>query len=520
MQNSPCFAIDTQQNFQWLLSVLRRLRPDVVSASGGDPVNFLSWMINSGIKEYALLREHAFFKSYLNSAGAIAGLSVLQSLVYKARPDVAELFPLPANQSWYLKWFYTYGVKEHGLEAIVGSVPQAAGTGSGSRHGRRESSSDKPFGVNLIGYAFGELGIGENLRAMARALELSGVPFTILDFPPGPDVSQNDRSMEQFVGTDAPYSINVFCMTALETARCYLTLGKKLFEGRYNIGSWHWEFERWPEEWVDLIPLVDEIWVASSHVRRGLETYTDVPSLVMPLAIYVGDVAELTREDFGLPKDSYLFCFSFDFRSYFQRKNPAGALEAFKLAFPASEGKVGLVIKAHKPAEENGDWERLKSAAREDGRIFIIEETLRKPELLALYKNCDCYLSLHRAEGYGMGIAEALLLGLEVITTGYSGNVDFCREESKAHLVDYALAPVLPGEYPYNKGQKWAEPDLRHAASLMRLCANRKSAGMESENFPFSLAVAGQRYRQRFMEIRSGIPAGLSATIAAGVARP
>lgn len=147
------------------------------------------------------------------------------------------------------------------------------------------------------------------------------------------------------------------------------------------------------------------------------------------MAVEVGGISDLGRKDFNLPEDACLFCFSFDLNSSIHRKNPRACLNAFQKAFPVNEvteRPVGLVIKCHKPKRANEQWDRLKEAAERDHRIFIVEETLSRPDLLALYKSCDCYLSLHRAEGFGRGMAEALLPGLEVIATGYSGNVDYC----------------------------------------------------------------------------------------------
>lgn len=497
LDKSRLYSTNTRENFDWLLSVLQRLRPDLAQASA-NPDFLQSWLISSGINEYTLFKEHEFFKKFLNTPEAGMAITPLQDFVYKMRPDVSALFPLPEKAEDFRQWFFTHGIQEHGLTEMA-LKPEDLQTLSDVP--AKKDADKRPFGVNLIGYAFGELGIGENLRMLARALKKACVPFAIIDFPPG-GLPQKDRSMEEYVGADAPYSINIFCMTALETARCYLTRGRELFCGRYNIGSWHWELERWPEEWLDLSCLMDEIWVASNHVRASLQPFVDVPVHVMPLATDTGEIAPLARKDFGLPEDAYLFCFAFDFNSFMRRKNPEGALAAFQLAFPENEN-VGLVIKAHDHSGDNEQWEKLKEIAARDGRIHIIEKTMRRPETLALYKNCDCYLSLHRAEGFGLGMAEALLLGLDVIATGYSGNVDFCRNEEQAHLVDYQPAPLKAGDYPYWQGQKWAEPDLAHAARIMRACARNKRRH-EPKSFAFSLDVAGERYKKRLQEIWQG----------------
>lgn len=220
----------------------------------------------------------------------------------------------------------------------------------------------------------------------------------------------------------------------------------------------------------------------------------------MPLAVEVGGISDLGRKDFNLPEDACLFCFSFDLNSSIHRKNPRACLKAFQKAFPVdevTERPVGLVIKCHKPKRANEQWDRLKEAAERDHRIFIVEETLSRPDLLALYKSCDCYLSLHRAEGFGRGMAEALLPGLEVIATGYSGNVDYCRGNPAAHLVDYKLVPVKKNEYPYGEGQCWAEADIGHAAALMRQCAAQAETARGGIEEIVGIKNAGKRYRAR-----------------------
>ena len=162
---------------------------------------------------------------------------------------------------------------------------------------------------------------------------------------------------------------------------------------------------------------------------------------------------------------------------------------------------MGLVIKAHRPAKRHTAWEKLKTLAASDARIHVVERTLPRPELLALYRSCDCFVSLHRAEGFGRGIAEALQLGLHVITTGYSGNVDFCAPPH-ADLVRYGLAKVRRGQYPYGEGQVWANVDVAHAAELMRNLATSRHQPFMNEQWPqFSCDTVGRRYRDRLEKI-------------------
>jgi glycosyltransferase involved in cell wall biosynthesis len=239
------------------------------------------------------------------------------------------------------------------------------------------------------------------------------------------------------------------------------------------------------------------------------------------MAVDLGPVKQFksqrqARAHFGLPEQAKLFCFSFDLNSYIERKNPQACVEAFLLAFTQdeySDAAVGLVIKVHSPTQPNEAWDNLKALAAQDCRIHIIEQTLDRSELLALYQTCDCYVSLHRAEGFGRGLAEALQLGLRVICTGYSGNLDFCHAP-QAELVDYRLVKVGHTQYPHAKGQYWAEPSVAHAAQLMqkvfalpkpvvrpRLNSKSKFKQHSEDYAELSPLVVGKRYKKRLKEI-------------------
>lgn len=207
-----------------------------------------------------------------------------------------------------------------------------------------------------------------------------------------------------------------------------------------------------------------------------------VPVRFMPMAVELGPVAHVgcsrqtVRKHFGLPEMARLFCFAFDLNSSIHRKNPQATADAFLSAFPAGHwgvAQAGLVIKAYLPAKPHAAWERLKALASKDVRIHIVEETLPRAELLALYQACDCFVSLHRTEGFGRGIAEALQLGLHVITMGYSDNVDFCKLPQFAHQVDlvgFHLVDFKAGQYPYHEGRVWADANVEEAAKYMRVC--------------------------------------------------
>jgi glycosyltransferase involved in cell wall biosynthesis len=363
-----------------------------------------------------------------------------------------------------------------------------------------ELVAQNEMGVNLIGYAFGELGIGEDVRMAALALKAANIPFTVINFRPGDDIRQNDRSIEQWVTEQAVYAVNIVCLTALEHLRLYAEQGETLFKNRYTIGYWPWELKKWPANWRHCFSLVDEVWASSKHIQQAAEKAGRVPVYLMPMAVAIPKVKRYIRKQWSLPEADYLFVFSFDGNSSIARKNPLGVIEAFKLAFPDQNEAVGLVIKCMRPDSKNLVWQSILSLAKQDPRIHIIDRMLEKPEVLGLYKLCDCFVSLHRAEGFGRGIAEALLLGLKVIATDHGGNIDFCLPGS-AYLVPYKLISVGKKNYVEASGQKWANPDITSSAKVMKNLAKSTQKAKKTVLAPikklFLPNTIGTNYKKR-----------------------
>ena len=513
------------------------LRPDAREACKTcgrfSPLKFKQWLLVYGLFQYPELVAVTELKKFAmakNRKDKYA-LTTLQRSVYNARPDLKAAFSLDTQKQQFLWWFYTHGLNEHKFwfylsnaeQEFVRSLPlpwaarlvEFEGTRTDKTSGKK--FKQRSFGVNVIGYAYGQLGIGEDARMAARSLLAAQVPFNMVSFAPGADIGQNDRSMQQYVVERGDFAINLFCLTAEETGRYYAEQGASQFINRYNIGYWPWELGAWPDAWQMLFELVDEVWVSSQHTFDVLVPVCDKPLYLMPMAVDLGSVRQFksrrqARTYFGLPAQAKLFCFSFDLNSYIDRKNPQACVEAFLLAFARAEfsdASVGLVVKVHAPKQPNESWEKLKAFAESDSRIHILEQTLDRADLLALYQACDCFVSLHRAEGFGRGLAEALQLGLRVICTGYSGNLDFCHAPA-AELVDYRLVKVGRTQYPHSKGQYWAEPSIKHAAALMQkvfalpeleLKLKQPPVRQSNEFAGFLPLAVGNRYKRRLKEI-------------------
>lgn len=364
----------------------------------------------------------------------------------------------------------------------------------GQRDGRQ--GDNRQWGVNLVGYARGELGIGEDVRMLARSMDAAGIPFCVINVEPGADVSQADTTVEHWISNEPCYGINIFCMTGIEMSRLTLEKGLSWLQGYYNIGLWPWELPEWPQAWHHAWSLLDELWGISRYTADAYGA-APVPVHAMPLPVAVDKIAKLDRSDWGLPQHDYLFVFSFDMNSTLARKNPMATVQAFLQAFSARpEARVGLVIKISHLKKTGTAWKTLQTMMKKDSRIYLFSGELRKDEVLALYRACNCFVSLHRAEGFGRGLAEAQLLGLDLITTGFSGNMDFCAD-GKTHVVDYSLISVGEGEYFFGAGQVWAEPDVSQAAKLMSQCSASSAPQPLYNHARFSPEYCGQAYLAR-----------------------
>lgn len=452
------------------------------------PDEFLAWLVFNGINEYPSLRRSSILKKKLLESGLqFSGLSKLEEIVYSSRADLQSAFPLPERQKELLFWFSHHLLNEYELDWLYTTNREIELTGR------------KSLGVNVFGYAYGASGIGEDFRTTLRALESVNIPSVGVNFDPGPGHPQRKEDFSASGAYEPSFAINIFCMTAPETARYCLAAEQDIFAQHYNVGYWPWELEEWPAEWTEYIDLVDEVWVSSRYIYDALMPVSKKPVLIMPLCVTAPAFLPLPRQAFGLPSSAFLFVFAFDLGSSSHRKNPKSCLEAFWIAFPRSlysPQEVGLIIKVHPSKDADPTWEEIKSVVTADERIFIIEETFAKDRLYALYDCCDCFLSFHRAEGYGRNIAEALCLGLHVIATGHSGNLEFCNPENSI-FPKYALKYVGAEEYTHASG-RWAEVDVEDAAKKMKdLFFSGKYKNNYPKNFPFELDRCAARYKNR-----------------------
>jgi glycosyltransferase involved in cell wall biosynthesis/SAM-dependent methyltransferase len=331
----------------------------------------------------------------------------------------------------------------------------------------------RPFGVNVAGYLASEKAVGEGVRADVRGLRAARIPY-VLNNVVDPE-SLNEEATYTDISEDQRYAINLIHVNAAEMPLFLAQRGEDYLRGRYNIGYWAWELSDFPEEWRASFQYFDEIWAPSNFVLGSLARVSPVPVVRIPHSLRGEFAAQpCDRSYFGLPTRAFIFLFVFDFHSYMERKNPLGLIRAFLKAF-GKRGDVLLVLKCShsSPAEMLA----LKEAAA-GANVRILDTVLTREELTRLMSLCDCYVSLHRSEGFGLTMAEAMSLGKPVIATGYSGNVDFMNTMN-SYLVNYRLTEIEKDHGPYPKGWVWADPDLDHAAALMRFVRRNRDRARE-----------------------------------------
>jgi glycosyltransferase involved in cell wall biosynthesis len=442
-----------------------------------DRASYINWFFSQGVSDLNLFLLISFrWRKWLivnltNPKVPNVVLPRIAMIMWLHREDLQLAFDISTSAGWveFSKWAESAWLNEPAMMWLESKQSKTELTGISSH------ASQRPFGINLIGFAFGELGIGEDVRMAVAACEAAAIPFNIVNINPGCELRQGDKILEpQIVESkeDAPYAINLFCLTGFDSARVYLERGLTLFKGRYNIGWWPWELPVWPIEWQIAFDLIDEVWAASEFTMKMYsKAQLSCPVILMPMAASVSRALPVSRKKLLLPQGKFLFLYVFDFNSYLDRKNPIAVIKAFQRAFPTTDISVGLVFKTMNSKSENLNWQTFLKECAKDQRIVVIDKTLDRGEVLGIINACDAYISLHRSEGFGRTLAEAMLFGKPVIGTNFSGNVDFLKP-AYGFPVQWKRRRVIPGEYPFISESDlawWAEPNITDASRQMKL---------------------------------------------------
>lgn len=365
-----------------------------------------------------------------------------------------------------------------------------------------------PFGVNMVAYIRASMGLGEAARGNAAALEATGVNFGIFNYE-GTNPSRMDNLRWQHREIERPlYDINLFHINADHIGTAMADLTGAWREGRYNIGFWAWEMPEFPDRWLDAFSLVDEVWVPSTYVNQAVATKSPVPVITIPHVIQIdmASARRYDRTDFGIPETPFVFISMFDTHSIAQRKNPFGAIHAFQKAFSPDDTGVHLVIKINNV--DDGSLSMLNDYIGNYHNIQLIDQHLDRSQIDSLIHCSDCYVSLHRSEGFGLGPAEAMAMGKVALLTNWSGNTEYMTMDNCVP-VSYTIKQLGTDYGPYEAYQHWASPDLAHAAAEMQaLVADPERVRAIGEKAQehikrhFSAEAIGRRMRARLDSIQ------------------
>lgn len=360
----------------------------------------------------------------------------------------------------------------------------------------------RPYGVNLYGFLSARSGLGTAGRSCARQLAAAQIPTHSIDVPPWSDAAAARR-----VPDFSAYRINVLQQNAddiLPLARSY---GTKLLQGCYNIGYFVWEMPSARPDWRHIYSYLDEIWAPSEFCRQAFQQATSLPVLRVPYSVEgLETKIAHSREYFQIPTGVFAFGCIFDVSSYMERKNPLCLIEAFRREFGDSSD-VLLCLKFVNSGADHANVRAMSDAISGASNIRLFDKLMTESELVSFQNAIDCLVSPHRAEGFGLNLAEAMYLGKPVIATRYSGNLDFMRDDN-SYLIDCALTPIPHDIGPYRKDNVWADPSGAHLGQLLRTVSGDSSGRQEKgrraareirQNYSFE--AVGRSIAGRFQEL-------------------
>lgn len=325
------------------------------------------------------------------------------------------------------------------------------------------------IGINFAGFFDSKIGLGEAARGNHRALLAAGIPVSIYNF----NKTLNDDVRE------SSYPVNIVQINPDNLPIFLSGKGAIFLKNKFNIAYWAWETSEFPDTYKPFFSFFNEIWVPSRYCMEVISKKSPIPVVCVPHCIDINnwgleeeplsDIPELE-----IRKGTFIFMFSFDFNSQMFRKNPLAVIEAFRTAFGSNNPNVTLLIKISSSKYHQEDYVQFQKQAANDNSIIIYEKTLEREAFAQLLNRCDCYISLHHSEGFGLGMAEAMALGKPVIATAYSGNMQFMNINN-SFLVKYKLTEIKENKGPFEKGSFWADPDVHHASELMKEVYSNKA---------------------------------------------
>jgi glycosyltransferase involved in cell wall biosynthesis len=354
--------------------------------------------------------------------------------------------------------------------------------------------------IELVGHFKAELGVGEVARRLANLLTVAGID-TRLNVQTNVDSRQKaDLPIISASNATTP-SATIFCVNPDQMGQLFVSRAASLPLKGKTIGFWSWELESFPKKFAAAFSFVDEVWTVSDFARNSIQAATNKKVRFVKLPA-IEPTTEILIEDAnrnGIKEDDFVVLMSFDFFSDLRRKNPEAAIRAFMLAFP-KVGQAKLLVKSINGHRYHSEIARLKQIASERSDILFYDGYLDPHESRALLARASIYLSLHRSEGLGLNIFDAIALGTPVVATGYSGNADFMNFVAAAK-VPFGTSKV--GFYAGLHHQcNWAEPDVGYASQKirelyenedLRMLTSANGQAFIQENYSYDAAIGHLR---------------------------
>ena len=472
----------------------------------------------------------------------------LAMMLHRDRSDLVTSYPEPLgrNRRNFVLWFVTSGRIEYSLPyklvaPALRTLPLRDRFYAGAwwlRHGplkrllRRSLPRQRPFfseevepvplskqqlrptspdfsetGINVVGWVTARTGVGEACRGTVAALERNGIPNAVWGLK-HPALESNGEIFGR-EDPELPYSVTLFHVNADMMALVAAGIPLSCCQPHYRIGYWFWELSHFPVHFSTCFQHVDEVWAPTRFCQRAYEVLSPVPVRWMPPAVRPVRTRYGDRKALGLPEGAFVFFFAFDAMSIPERKNPFALLQAFEKLLARVRQPVHLLIKV-----SHGDEQRelLTNLRRRSKKlpITLLNRSVTRQELEAMMAACDAYVSLHRSEGLGLPLIEAMMHGKPVIATNYGGCTDFL-DETTGWPVDYQLIALDRSYGPYPQGTVWADALTEQAASQMydvihqtKETARRISAAHRRIEELYSLDSAGRRLREELDRITAG----------------
>lgn len=323
----------------------------------------------------------------------------------------------------------------------------------------------KKTGINVIGYINSQSGLGEAVRRNIAAIENANINTSKIDI-----LSLKETEIKKF-----PYSLNLIQISLNDIPEFLNNVDHELFRNRYTILFFVWESEYIPSESKLNIDLFDEVWTPSEYCKSIIKDFYRKPITIVPHPIDVNlrSIKNHNSQAFCSP-EKFSFLFIFNYYSSIVRKNPLDLIEAFKKAFESQNNQVELIIKTSSGENFDDDQKKILQSIGDTPNIKLYDIKLDQNNLNHLINQCDCYISLHHSEGFGLTLAEAMYMGKPTIATNYSGNTQFMKSDN-SYLVDYEKGLIKNTDSNFSKKTIWAYPDIEDCVNKLKFVFENKS---------------------------------------------